>query len=777
MKVIIPLCGKGQRFKAAGYTTEKPLIPVFEKPLIQHVFEMFKTEEVFVFTNLDISLFTFAPSNVKFISIPRETKGAVETLWLGLTQINIEDECLVVDGDSFYTCDIVSLCNNLTSNAVVYFETANEAPVYSYIEIDKENAITKIREKEKISNNANTGAYFFKHACVLKSYCKLVIDQNITYRGEPYISCLIDKMISNDYLFTAVKIDPTCFKCLGTPKQLHDYLDSVYGFLFDLDGTLVYTDSLYVNVWNHLLKPFGINVDSELYKTYIYSNSDSYVFKTLLSDVKYDETALSSDKERLFLDHIQHIELVERSIDTLRFIKHRGHKIAVVTNNNRRTAETILKYTGLACFVDTLVIGDECEFPKPSPHPYQEAVRRLGLTHSKCIVFEDSKNGIISGKGINPLRVIGISSTETKDTLIQYGADTIIRDYSEFSMEDALRPSVERNIRDLLILRFPGASVKVSDVKLKGGFISDVLSVTIDDKDCVFKVENTFKTPLSDMASNLELYNREYLFYEQFSAITPIATPKFYGKIYTRDLDCIGIVLEDLRKNNFKLNLNLNEEPIEVSLSVIDSIARMHAKFWNKNLVSKFTGLTRNNTQKFNWAEFVSTHIDKFVDKWSMHLSDENKATALSIAGQYALIQDRLSEGNLTLCHGDVKSPNIFYDTRSSKVVPYFLDWQYIVEGKGVQDLVFFMVESFSSDKIRIFYPIFKNYYYAKLIEYGVSTYKYDEFEKDLIDAAHYFPFFVAVWFGTTPEDELIDRNFPYFFIQKMFRFYTLINS
>jgi len=26
-----------------------------------------------------------------------------------------------------------------------------------------------------------------------------------------------------------------------------------------------------------------------------------------------------------------------------------------------------------------------------------------------------------------------------------------------------------------------------------------------------------------------------------------------------------------------------------------------------------------------------------------------------------------------------------------------------------------------------------------------------------------------SVWFGTTPQDELIDKNFPYFFISKMF--------
>lgn len=86
------------------------------------------------------------------------------------------------------------------------------------------------------------------------------------------------------------------------------------------------------------------------------------------------------------------------------------------------------------------------------------------------------------------------------------------------------------------------------------------------------------------------------------------------------------------------------------------------------------------------------------------------------------------------------------------------------------------MIESFSPDKMKVYYPVFKNYYYAKLQQYGVTDYEFHEFEKDLKDAAYYFPFFVAIWFGTTPEDELIDRNFPYFFIQKLFKFYSILS-
>ena len=55
--------------------------------------------------------------------------------------------------------------------------------------------------------------------------------------------------------------------------------------------------------------------------------------------------------------------------------------------------------------------------------------------------------------------------------------------------------------------------------------------------------------------------------------------------------------------------------------------------------------------------------------------------------------------------------------------------------------------------------------------ENNVENYSYDDYEKDFINSICYYPFFVAIWFGITPEEDLIDKNFPFFFINKLFNF------
>jgi hypothetical protein len=66
----------------------------------------------------------------------------------------------------------------------------------------------------------------------------------------------------------------------------------------------------------------------------------------------------------------------------------------------------------------------------------------------------------------------------------------------------------------------------------------------------------------------------------------------------------------------------------------------------------------------------------------------------------------------------------------------------------------------------RIFYT--PNYYYKILIDNNIN-YPYDEYKKDLKYALCYIPFFTAIWFGSMPMEEQIDKNWIYFFIQKLF--------
>ena len=243
-------------------------------------------------------------------------------------------------------------------------------------------------------------------------------------------------------------------------------------------------------------------------------------------------------------------------------------------------------------------------------------------------------------------------------------------------------------------------------------------------------------------------------------------------------METIGILLENINKYpNMKLNIDLNKEDISVSLNVIKSLAEMHIKFWNKDLKCAFSELKKHDDIQFNpiWYNFINEKWPIFEKVWNKVLSIKQMDFMRNIKERFQDIQNSLSSGEgLTLIHGDVKSPNIFYDI-DNNYKPCFLDWQYIAIGKGCQDIIFFLIESFTIENIGLYYPIFKNYYYKLLLQEGIKNYSYETYENDIKNAAFYFPYFVSIWFGTVPEDDLIDKNFPFFFIKKLVDFYEYV--
>ena len=590
----------------------------------------------------------------------------------------------------------------INTNAIFYINNHEKYPIYSYIKINDHGKIIEIKEKIKISNNANTGIYCFNNIDILYEYSKRVITNNIKFKDEFYTSCIIHEMMKDNHDFFGIELNNQHVFNLGTPLQLNKYIENTFSFLFDLDGTLILTENLYYDIWKEILLYYEIELNNEMFNNYISGNNDTYVKDTILVDKNITIEELSTKKDDLFIENIDRVTLIEGAFDFLTKIKLNGHKLAIVTNCNKRVSEYILKYFKIYDFFDTIVIGNECPRPKPYPDPYIVAIQKLNTTNNKSFIFEDSKSGLLSANGVMPKCIIGLETIFSNEELLNNYANISIKNYIGFEIDCIINNTnintninlLKNNIKKSLI-QFDIESIEINPTKLKGGFISDVIEVNIIQKDgeiisCVLKMESKNDSFLSEMSNNLDLYNKEYYFYEVISSYIPIKYPKTYGLIKDDNFNNIGVLLENLNTKDYLLNLNLNEENIETTLTIIDNIALLHSTFWNKNIDKHFKELKKNFDSKFDWCKFINSKWDMFKVKWYPTLTEEQKNIAEYIFNNYSNIRFQLSDKNLTFCHGDIKSPNIFYKiSENKKYEPYFIDWQYISYGKGVQDLVF----------------------------------------------------------------------------------------
>ena len=261
MNVIIPLGGLGKRFLDAGYDLPKPLISLFLKPIIFWLLDnltLQPNDKVFIICNKSLEKYRFDAlikkkyPNFNIIYLKNDTRGAAETIYLGTKNIRNNKETILLDGDTFYNIDLLNLYRKQENkNLIVSFKQSDTNPVYSYIELDKNKSVLRIAEKERISNLANTGAYAFSKLNELKRYCKLIIDNNLKFGDEFYMSRVISEMINDGSNFSSIILSESDFDVVGTPFQYKlfqnkflssqktsDYFEK-YRICFDFDNTLV----------------------------------------------------------------------------------------------------------------------------------------------------------------------------------------------------------------------------------------------------------------------------------------------------------------------------------------------------------------------------------------------------------------------------------------------------------------------------------------------------------------------------------------------------------
>ena len=206
----------------------------------------------------------------------------------------------------------------------------------------------------------------------------------------------------------------------------------MYGaLLFDLDGTLAETDSLHLPTWVDVLSPYGVEVDEEFYRESISGRSTSKIVEDLLPDLPAEEgRELADAKEVSFRERARELEPLPGLLDFMEEAKNRGLSLALVTNAPEENVEAILLALELGEFFDEVVLSDEVGPVKPDPAPYRAALDKLGVAPEEALAFEDSPSGIASAVGAG-IPTVGIASTQAPETLLQAGAFTVARDFTD----------------------------------------------------------------------------------------------------------------------------------------------------------------------------------------------------------------------------------------------------------------------------------------------------------------------------------------------------------
>ena len=172
-------------------------------------------------------------------------------------------------------------------------------------------------------------------------------------------------------------------------------------YIFDLDGTLVDTERLWVKATEFFVRTYDPSYTYEQALDIVYGRSWLDVYKSVCEQLPELEMTLA-EMELVMREEFVRLRdafdvRIESSIELLRKLS-ASHPVCIVSGSPRHDLEHAIELMGIAENIAFFLSAEEYGPGKPDPTCFLMAADRLGVAPSECVVFEDSRAGILAAK-------------------------------------------------------------------------------------------------------------------------------------------------------------------------------------------------------------------------------------------------------------------------------------------------------------------------------------------------------------------------------------------
>lgn len=228
MNILIPMAGDGKRFKDAGYTLPKPMIPIHGKAMIEYVIESLNLPGHYIFLvrrehekEYEVSkLLKQLRPDCSIIYVDGLTEGAACTCLLAKDLINNDEPLVIASCDQYVKYDAPFFQELMDWYDGVLLTFWANHPKWSYCKVEK-GFVSKVAEKTVISNHGNTGIYAFKKGSDYVKAAETMIQKNIRVNNEFYNALVYNQLIEDKKRIITFDVDSMLGT--GTPEDLIEF--------------------------------------------------------------------------------------------------------------------------------------------------------------------------------------------------------------------------------------------------------------------------------------------------------------------------------------------------------------------------------------------------------------------------------------------------------------------------------------------------------------------------------------------------------------------------
>ncbi len=194
----------------------------------------------------------------------------------------------------------------------------------------------------------------------------------------------------------------------------------IEGVLFDMDGLMFDTEPISRDGWIHAGQEMGRSIDESvvLQLRGTSASQGDAVLRRIFGD-DFDCDKARRIRTQYLTDTLEKngIPVKEGLIELLSYLKENGIPAVLATSTNRERAMDYLRRAGVDGYFSGSVCGDEAGRSKPYPDIFLRAAKEIDRDPKKCMVLEDSPNGIRAGSAAGCITVMVPDLTPPNDEL------------------------------------------------------------------------------------------------------------------------------------------------------------------------------------------------------------------------------------------------------------------------------------------------------------------------------------------------------------------------
>ena len=210
--------------------------------------------------------------------------------------------------------------------------------------------------------------------------------------------------------------------------------------IFDMDGVIIDSEPIHKKLEWEFFQQLGLKLTQEEFQSFT-GQSGKNIFTYLKNKYGLSQSVewMEEKSTERFLNHLQNnpkMEPIEGTQSLIEELKAQNIQLILASSATMDNIEAVMDMFDFHHFFPIKLSGADLEHSKPHPEIFLKAAREGETTSERCLVIEDSSNGVKAAKAAK-MKCIGFQNPNSGNQNLQI-ADLIVHRMTELNPQVVL---------------------------------------------------------------------------------------------------------------------------------------------------------------------------------------------------------------------------------------------------------------------------------------------------------------------------------------------------